>query len=111
MTPGTQNAVHGLVTEISFHHRYYLIKEGIKRIIEFHETGKLYWSAQAKESKFPINEYYRNLLDQFLETEKFHMNTRGDVIWVSKRYFSWLTQEGFAELEGVGSIQIQKYFC
>lgn len=75
-------------------HRYYEITAGIKRIIEFHETGKLHWSAQVKESKFPINEYYSSLLNQFLANEKFHPNTRGDVIWASKRYFSWLIQEG-----------------
>lgn len=92
-------------------HRYYEIMAGIKRIIEFHETGKLHWSAQAKESKFPINEYYSSLLNQFLTNEKFHPNTRGDVIWASKRYFSWLIQEGFSDLQCVGAIQIQKYLC
>lgn len=61
---------------------------GVRQLVEFNKTGKLYWEAQAKELKFPISEYYSGLLEQFLKSEQFHKNTRGDVIWASKRYFS-----------------------
>ena len=98
---------HGEIGE----HRYHAIMRGVKQLIEFHETGKLHWTAQAKESKFPINKYYDDLLKKFLLSETFHNNTRGDVIWASKRYFSWLMAEGFPDLNGVGVLQIQKYIC
>ena len=98
---------HGEIGE----HRYHAIMRGVKQLIEFHETGKLHWTAQAKESKFPINKYYDDLLKKFLLSETFHNNTRGDVIWASKRYFSWLMTEGFPDLNGVGVLQIQKYIC
>ena len=98
---------HGEIGE----HRYHAIMRGMKQLIEFHETGKLHWTAQAKESKFPINKYYDDLLKKFLLSETFHNNTRGDVIWASKRYFSWLMAEGFPDLNGVGVLQIQKYIC
>ena len=45
---------------------------GVRQLVEFNETGKLYWEAQAKESKFPISEYYSGLLEQFLKSEQFH---------------------------------------
>lgn len=92
-------------------HRYHAIMRGVKQLIEFHETGKLHWTTQAKESKFPINQYYSDLLEKFLISEPFHKNTRGDVAWSSKRYFAWLISEGFTDLKGVGAIQIQKYLC
>lgn len=92
-------------------HRYRTIMAGVRQLVEFNETGKLYWEAQAKESKFPISEYYSELLEQFLKSEQFHQNTRGDVIWASKRYFSWLMAEGFETLDNVGVVQIQKYLC
>ena len=38
-------------------HRYRAIMAGVRQLVEFNETGKLYWEAQAKESKFPISEY------------------------------------------------------
>lgn len=98
---------HGEIGE----HRYHAIMRGVKQLIEFHETGKLHWTTQAKESKFPINKYYDDLLKKFLLSETFHNNTRGDVIWASKRYFSWLMAEGFPDLNGVGVLQIQKYIC
>ena len=58
-----------------------------------------------------IHIYYSGLLEQFLKSEQFHKNTRGDVIWASKRYFSWLMAEGFETLDSVGVVQIQKYLC
>ena len=68
-------------------HRYRAIMTGLRQLVEFNETGKLYWEAQARESKFPVNEYYGDLLEQFTKSEPFHKNTRGDVIWATKRYF------------------------
>ena len=53
-------------------HRYRAIMAGVRQLVEFNETGKLYWEAQAKESKFPISEYYSGLLEQFLKSEQFH---------------------------------------
>ncbi len=41
-------------------------------LVEFRETGKLHWSEQARESKFPINEYYSRILEQFKESENSH---------------------------------------
>ena len=92
-------------------HRYRAIMTGLRQLVEFNETGKLYWEAQARESKFPVNEYYGDLLEQFTKSEPFHKNTRGDVIWATKRYFSWLMSEGFANMDSVGAMQIQKYLC
>ena len=36
-------------------------KRGAQRITEFHDTGKLEWSAPTKVSRFILNDYYENI--------------------------------------------------
>lgn len=51
---------------------------------------------------------FERIADDFLSGD-FHPNTRCDMRWVTHKYFSWLEEQGFRNLSGVGAVQIQKF--
>ena len=57
--------------------RYYYgdLKKAVERLTEFHDTGKLEWTCRMRVSKFKLNRYYEELLQEFLASESFHHNT------------------------------------
>jgi len=67
--------------EISWSH-YKTLKRGAERLTEFHDTGRLEWSCPGKVSKFKLNQYFENIVSEFLSRNDFHHNTRGDIVWV-----------------------------
>jgi integrase len=88
---------------------YGRLRHGAERLIEMHETGKIEWSCRGRASKFVLNEYYEALLDDFLTQKDWHPNTRGDLTWITRKFFAWLLQEGYADLCGVGAQEIQRF--
>jgi integrase len=92
-------------------HRYYnRLKHAAERITEFHDTGRLEWSFRGKVSKFKLTAHYEKVLEQFLGANKdFHHNTRGDIIWVAKKYFAWLAENGCDDIRAAGAKEIQRF--
>lgn len=88
---------------------YRFLKHGIARLTEFHDTGKLEWSCPKKVSKYKLNDYFEAVIAEFLSRNEFHHNTRGDIVWVSRKYFSWLIQQGYHDLSAVGADEIQQF--
>ena len=94
--------------EISWSH-YKTLKRGAERLTEFHDTGRLEWSCPGKVSKFKLNKYFENIVSEFLSCNDFHQNTRGDIVWVARKYFAWLIQQGFNNLRNVGVDEVQGF--
>jgi integrase len=84
-----------------------------EQLTEYHDTGKFEWTVCGRVSKFALNGYYEDLLSSLLASKDFHPNTRGDVIWVCRKYFAWLIDEGFADLSKTGTTHIRGFivFC
>jgi len=94
--------------EIGWAH-YGRIKLGARRLLEFYEKGKMEWSCVGKVSKFKLNEYYEKIINDFLVVSEFHPNTQGDIVWVARKYFSWLIGEGKHDLQSVGAAEVQGF--
>jgi len=94
--------------EISWSH-YKTLKRGVERLTEFHDTGRLEWSCPGKVSKFKLNKYFENIVSEFLSRNDFHHNTRGDIVWVARKYFAWLIQQGHQNLRDVGVNEVQGF--
>ena len=94
--------------EISRYHYYHRVR-GIDKLVRMHDTGKLLWVPVRKDSMYKLNDYYEQQLCAFIESNDFHLNTRGDIIWITRSFFSWLAQEGFENLERITAIEIQDY--
>ena len=84
-------------------------KRCAQRLTEFHDTGKLEWSAPTKISRFILNDYYEKILTDFVLNEKVGPKTKSDITWVGKKYFSWLIQEGHENLGSVGVDEVQGF--
>jgi len=88
---------------------YYNRLRGIDKLTRMHETGKLMFEFPRKGSMYEMNGYYARLLDEYLGSNEFHPNTRGDVIWVVRSFFAWLVLEGYENLKRVAAPEIQRY--
>ena len=88
---------------------YRFLKHGLERLTEFHDTGKLEWSCPRKVSKYKLNDYFEAIISEFLSHNDFHHNTRGDIVWVCRKYFSWLIRQGYHDLRAVGVNEIQQF--
>ncbi len=56
-----------------------------------------------------MNEYFETVIFEFLSCNDFHSNTLGDIVWVAKKYFSWLIQQGNQNLCDVGVDEVQRF--
>jgi len=88
---------------------YLKMKRGISQLVSFHDTGKIDWYWLSKVSKFKLNNYYEGILAEFLANNEFHLNTKGDIVWVARKYFAWLLMEGYGTLDGIGAKEIQRF--
>lgn len=88
---------------------YLKVKRGISQLNSFYDTGKIDWYWLSKVSKFKLNDYYEGILADFLADNEFHLNTKGDIVWVAKKYFAWFIMEGHGVLDGVGVEEIQRF--
>lgn len=82
---------------------------GLDELEEFRKTGKLLWPFRRKKEGFSLSPYYERIKNEFLQSEDFHPNTRGDIIWICDRYFSWLQINGYRTLKKVDAEVIQEY--
>jgi integrase len=74
-----------------------------------YDTGKLNWTAPQKKSGFRLNEYYENVLTEYISAGTFSPKGTSDATWICRKYFAWLILEGHNDLNGVGADQIQRF--
>lgn len=86
---------------------------GVQRLTEVYDTGKLEWSAPIGISRFVLNEYYEKILTEFVAGENVSPKAKKDMLWVGRKYFSWLITEGHADLSCVrfGEVQGFMIYC
>jgi len=82
---------------------------GVEKLARVYATGKIEWVFPTRISKFKLNDYYEKLLDNYIGYNNLHPNTRGDVIWITRKFFAWLIQNGYESLENVSAETIQKF--
>jgi len=94
--------------EITYNH-YRTRKLCAQRLTEMHDNGRIEWSAQGKPSKFVLNEYYEQILADFVPGEKVSSKAKSDITWIARKYFAWLIQEGHEDLTHVGVGEVQRF--
>ena len=80
---------------------YNRLRRGAEQLIEMHDTEKLEWTCPRRISRFKLNEYYDSIVTEYMGSAIWHPNTRGDIIWVAKKFFAWLINEERETLKGV----------
>lgn len=55
-----------------------------------------------------LTQEFEKITQEFL-SGKIHPNTRCDMRWTAHKYFAWLEEQGFKDMDGVGAVQIQKF--
>ena len=94
--------------EIGIGH-YRSLKRAAQRLTEVHDTGKLDWAAPKRKSGFHLNEYYENILTDYIAAGNFSRKGTSDATWVCRKYFAWLISEGHAQLKDVGVDEVQGF--
>ncbi len=94
--------------DISRDHYNYL-RRGAMRMIAVFETGSPDLNLPKRGSRYQFNEYYELLLKEFSESENFHKNTLGDIVWVTRKFFAWLYENGHDDLTYVGADEVQQF--
>ena len=88
---------------------YQNYRRGANRLTEMHEKGLLEITCPDRPSKFVLNDYYEQLIVDFLTDRNWHTNTREDVKWTTRKFFFWLLQHGFEDFVNVGAKEIQGF--
>jgi len=91
---------------------YYLyVRRGAARMLEVFGCGVPEWdiTIPKRGSRYQFNSYYEKLLAEFSASENFHKNTLGDIVWVTRKFFAWLCENGHSDLLNVGADEIQKF--
>jgi integrase len=89
------------------YHNY--MRRGMERMMSVCGCGAPEWVMPRRGSRYLFNEYYETLLADFSASEKFHPNTLGDIVWVCRKFFSWLCENDHPDLENVGADEIQRF--
>ncbi|MFT9056428.1 MAG: hypothetical protein ABF449_07360 [Ethanoligenens sp.] len=89
------------------YHNY--MRRGALRMIGMFERSEPGWNLPKRGSRYQLNDYYEQLLKEFSGSKDFHKNTLGDIVWVSRKFFSWLMENGHDNLSGVGADEIQRF--
>lgn len=93
--------------EVSKHY-YQGLHRGIRRFAAFAETGEVKLPNPSKGSRQALTPVFEQIAEGYLSTP-MHPNTRNDARWVAHRYFAWLAEQGYEDLNGVGAEQIQRF--
>ncbi|MCG9969674.1 hypothetical protein L9W92_16855 [Pelotomaculum terephthalicicum JT] len=89
--------------------RYRTLLKAADRMGEFYATGKLQWACRPRGSKFKLNDYFEELLEQFLSSTSYHPNTKGDVTWAVRKYLAFLETQGHHDLANISIKDIQAF--
>ena len=95
-------------SELTKHYYRGLTRE-IQRFVSYVDsgTGGLLPSP-LRGSRQKLTSWFEQIAEEFVSGE-FHPNTRGDIRWVTRKYFSWLEGQGYENLSGVGATQLQRF--
>jgi integrase len=85
------------------------LRKGMTRMMEVYGCGAPEWIAPQRGSRYKFNEYYEGILEEFSKSENFHKNTLGDIVWVSRKFFAWLCENGHPNLMRIGADEIQQF--
>jgi len=88
---------------------YNYMRRGAERMMAVYGCGTPEWIMPKRGSRYQFNEYYETLLAEFSASEKFHPNTLGDIVWVCRKFFAWLCENGYPNLKEVGADEIQRF--
>jgi len=89
-----------------------------EQFLQFAKTGDVKLSNPLQGARTVLLPDYQRIVDGFLVSEAALVgaggkatspNTRNDMRWVAHKYFEWLAGQGFSDLRGVGTEQIQKF--
>jgi len=89
------------------YHNY--MRNGMAQMMAVYGCGAPEWLKMKRGSRYQFNEYYEKLLAEFTVSEVFHHNTLGDIIWVCRKFFAWLCENGHSDLTTVGADEIQNF--
>ena len=95
---------NGVMGKNAYHNR---LRE-LTRFVSFAKTNTIILPYPLKGSRSELLPGFARIADDFITTIT-HANTRNDARWVAHKYFVWLAEQGFADLFGTGSEQIQKF--
>ena len=79
-----------------------------ERFIWFAETGNLKLPNPMRGCRQALTLEYGQIAEAYLSVE-MHPNTRNDARWVTHKYFAWLTEQGYDDLDRVCAEHIQKF--
>ena len=85
------------------------LRKGALRMIGVYEVGTVDFSLPKRGSRYRFNRYYENLPVEFSRSEPFHKNTLGDIVWVCRKFFAWLCENGHETLSVVGADELQRF--
>ena len=88
---------------------YYFMRRGAERMLAVAGGNTPDREFPKRGSRYKFNDYYEKLLSDFTGSEDFHKNTLGDIIWVTRKFFSWLFENGYNDLRNVGADEIQRF--
>ena len=96
---------NGIMTK---HYHRGLTRE-IQRFVNYVDSGKSEALPNPiRGSRQKLTPKFEQVADEFV-SGKFHSNTRGDIRWVTRKYFSWLEEQGHTDFTSVGATQIQQF--
>ena len=88
---------------------YSYLRKGIIRMMKVYECDLPEHRLPKRGLWYKFNDYYKTLLADFSASVKFHPNTLGDIVWVSRKFFSWLYENGHPDLTRVEADEIQTF--
>lgn len=89
--------------------RHSMLTTAVRRVAHFERTGAYLWNVPQRGTRYELDAYYTGLMDEFLASDDFHLNTAGDLEWVARRYFHWLRGQGITDIRQAEQETIQKY--
>ena len=81
----------------------------IDRFVRYASLGRAdALSSPLRGARISLKPEFERIAGEFLAGD-FHPNTRCDIRWAVYRYFAWLGEQGYENLEGVAPAQIQNF--
>jgi site-specific recombinase XerD len=99
-------------SELTKHYYRDLARE-IQRFVSYVDTGAGgLLPSPLRGSRQKLTPWFEQIAEDFISGD-FHPNTSGDIRWVTRKYFSWLEEQGYTNLNGVEATHIQRFllFC
>ena len=85
------------------------LKREIERFARYADSGNCgARPSPLSGARVKLSSEFARIAEDFL-SGNYHPNTRCDMRWTIYRYFSWLEEQGFRNMENVGLIHLQKF--